>query len=322
MTLVCVGCGDGEGVDPNHCPLLPLTFPSRTWFINANQLSGTLPASYTGLTFLSSFNAVNNYLSGTVPAALVSTLGSGVFQSNCFDNVFPRTTGVVIACPTMTATPSPSPSASPYPYFPFVPAAVPPTPTWTLVWSNNGTAAYDAGETATNALMNALPLFMRTCSNCLASHTTVFYRRLTPIGAVSPYALMTSYWGSANNLLNTDFQLFSSLTDLQAGTNPWQVPAAPWTMACHGGGVGSLCWWWLCLDCAARRKHTKGISCSEELYGEWLVGSVGSLCWCAMSWLCCAAACPVSYAAATLRSLCPYHAPPPTASFSTHPLSL
>ena len=115
---------------------------------------------------------------------------------------------------SVTTAPAPAPAVA------YTPGTVPATPTWTVVYKTDGSV--DLGETATNDAFAKTLIFKRECTNCDPEHTTIFYKRLTPIPAgTSIYQLMTTTWASAGNQLNTDFKLYSSLDDLKADTGAW-----------------------------------------------------------------------------------------------------
>jgi hypothetical protein len=65
-------------------------------------------------------------------------------------------------------------------------------------------------------------IFYRACPSCVSTHQHIWYRRLTPIGTFSMYSNAFQTWASAQNVLNVDFALYSSLNDLLADTNRWQ----------------------------------------------------------------------------------------------------
>ena len=81
---------------------------------------------------------------------------------------------------------------------------------------------YDLNEVHTNALFAASSVFFRLCSSCSPDYQMIFYRRLTPMPcSFSMYSNMVYTWASASNTLGTDFNLYSSWSDLLAGTNAW-----------------------------------------------------------------------------------------------------
>ena len=89
------------------------------------------------------------------------------------------------------------------------------------VYSKGSYGNLDKGESYTNNLFAASKIFLRECKDCVDTHKNIFYKRLTPIpSSLSIYRLFNN-WTSANNILNTDFKLYSSWADLQADTNAW-----------------------------------------------------------------------------------------------------
>merc|ERR1719313_52557 len=63
----------------------------------------------------------------------------------------------------------------------------------------------------------------RYCADCRGSHKEIFYKRLTPVPkGFSFYDLFLVTWSNANNKLGVDFNLYSSLADARAGSNPWK----------------------------------------------------------------------------------------------------
>ena len=94
---------------------------------------------------------------------------------------------------------------------------------WTVFWSNEPGKEGDIGEYATNTAFAKTWIIKRECSNCDLDHGLIYYKRLTPIPpGVSIYQLMTRSWTSNGNILGTDFQLYSSMYDLQNNINPWK----------------------------------------------------------------------------------------------------
>ena len=94
--------------------------------------------------------------------------------------------------------------------------------TWVLGLSDS----YDMGEAAFNNLFHtsSTHIIKRICSGmCEESHGTIFYKRLTQLGTFGPYDSMCCNWMSANNLLHTDFELYSTYADAIAETNGWQT---------------------------------------------------------------------------------------------------
>jgi len=93
-------------------------------------------------------------------------------------------------------------------------------PSWTTVYSDN--PRIDLGASATDALFNQSKVFRRLCKTCDAEHTEIYYKRITPIpSGWSVYNNMKTVWASANNIINIDFKLYSTYSDLINDTNPW-----------------------------------------------------------------------------------------------------
>ena len=69
------------------------------------------------------------------------------------------------------------------------------------------------------------PVFyvMRKCVDCNISHKTIIYKRLTPVPEdLNVEALFLWYWvDEPGNTRGVDFDLFSSMEDALAGTDPW-----------------------------------------------------------------------------------------------------
>lgn len=90
------------------------------------------------------------------------------------------------------------------------------------------TKTYDmaARDKAFRELFNKSPnkIVYRFCPLCLDSHRHIFYRRLTAVPAASTFNFLDLFmnnWFSKNNLLNTDFKLYSTYDDAIADRNAW-----------------------------------------------------------------------------------------------------
>ena len=99
---------------------------------------------------------------------------------------------------------------------------------WTTFLSKGAYGLVDLGATASNQLFasSSTKIIRRLCSECVASHRTVYYRRLTPLpGGFSIYDTLASNWFSTNNVLNVDFELYNTYDDALIGNNAtrWQV---------------------------------------------------------------------------------------------------
>lgn len=68
---------------------------------------------------------------------------------------------------------------------------------------------------------NGGPIARLCYSGCVSSHQKILYHRITEL-TVDLYTYMKTEWKSAGNILNTDFRLHSSYSDVLSNTNPWQ----------------------------------------------------------------------------------------------------
>jgi hypothetical protein len=100
---------------------------------------------------------------------------------------------------------------------------------WTLVTSKvQGSEPfffnYDLGETSVNRLWKKqrLKIFKRICLDCEPTHREIFYRRLSPMTGFNAYRQMTSKWTSSDNVMDKDFELFSSFEDAMKRENKWK----------------------------------------------------------------------------------------------------
>jgi len=94
-------------------------------------------------------------------------------------------------------------------------------PTFTTVYSKGSYGSVDLGATETNRLFGISNVFRRECSDCVGPYTEIYYKRLTPIpSTLSIYSLFNE-WKSTNNLINVDFKLYRSMSDLLKDTNAW-----------------------------------------------------------------------------------------------------
>ena len=64
--------------------------------------------------------------------------------------------------------------------------------------------------------------FVRTCPDCIDSHKTIVYRRLSELPETESFgALILDTWSSENNVLGEDFELYSSVQDAKKQVNQW-----------------------------------------------------------------------------------------------------
>ena len=64
-------------------------------------------------------------------------------------------------------------------------------------------------------------ILVRECEGQDCAVPMIFYKRITDVATWEPYDDMFSTWSSNNNLINNDFELYSSLKDLVMGQNKW-----------------------------------------------------------------------------------------------------
>ena len=70
------------------------------------------------------------------------------------------------------------------------------------------------------------PIIRRICKSsgsysCVASHQTIYYKRLRNKDSFDAYGNMKETWSSIDNVLGIDFNLYSSLQDVLSDTNAW-----------------------------------------------------------------------------------------------------
>ena len=134
-----------------------------------------------------------------------------------------------------TGNPSVVPSIQPS-YMPSIlPSVV------SLVWS---TAPTDRDTFNTKFVANG-GLVERTCPGCGSDHQTMVYKRTSALPAGKDwYQLFMEDWFSSQNNINTDFKLYSSVSDAETDTNAWQYcnyddPGIGFPRDCgKTGGVG------------------------------------------------------------------------------------
>ncbi|KAK3274515.1 hypothetical protein CYMTET_17300, partial [Cymbomonas tetramitiformis] len=128
-----------------------------------------------------------------------------------------------------TTPPPPSPPP-PAPYFPntkfvcpFACGAATGEVYWSLALAKGNYGTVDVGAAALDALFTASTsgIVKRLCSSCAASHREIYYKRLPNRATISLHGYLASNWSSTENVLNVDFELYSSHADALAGTNRW-----------------------------------------------------------------------------------------------------
>jgi hypothetical protein len=97
-------------------------------------------------------------------------------------------------------------------------------PEWTVV-QGAATSAHsdvDLGADTFNAMFAACPVVRYT--NPSMTGSPAVYKRHASAGAYpgNAHDLFTYLWAKADNAFHTDFDIYPSLEDARAGTNPWQ----------------------------------------------------------------------------------------------------
>ena len=67
-------------------------------------------------------------------------------------------------------------------------------------------------------------IVLRLCPNCMPSHQFIYYKRLTPVpSSLNLMDLLMNNWFDTNNVLHTDFELYSTYEEALAGDGgEWQ----------------------------------------------------------------------------------------------------
>eukprot|EP00854_Cymbomonas_tetramitiformis_P023252 gene23252-28141_t len=94
---------------------------------------------------------------------------------------------------------------------------------WSLALAKGSYGAVDIGEDALDALFTASTagIVKRLCSSCATSHREIYYKRLPRRAPISLHGYLASNWSSTANILNVDFELYSTHADALAGANRW-----------------------------------------------------------------------------------------------------
>jgi hypothetical protein len=108
-----------------------------------------------------------------------------------------------------------------------------PDPTKWKQFAGRGTTFYPTkttdlkvleSEFRTQFALSPNKIVYRHCPRCLTSHQHIYYRRITPLpdpNTFNFYDLFLSNWISKNNVLNVDFELYSTYDDAINRNNKW-----------------------------------------------------------------------------------------------------
>ena len=98
----------------------------------------------------------------------------------------------------------------------------------------------------------------------------MYYKRLSPIGTFDAYGNMLETWRSASNTRGTDYDIYSSLSDAQAGTNPWRGycnyddGGVAFPRDCQPTSNGAACWNSLSRNTPASYRFSVTINAKKE----------------------------------------------------------
>mmetsp|Transcript_7566 Transcript_7566/g.11135 ORF Transcript_7566/g.11135 Transcript_7566/m.11135 type:complete len:511 (+) Transcript_7566:55-1587(+) len=82
----------------------------------------------------------------------------------------------------------------------------------------------EIGEEQFMTLFNASTnkIVRRVCRSCWESHREIYYKRITPVpSTLDLYDTFLNNWFSTDNVLNEDFELYSTYEDALSGDNKW-----------------------------------------------------------------------------------------------------
>jgi hypothetical protein len=101
--------------------------------------------------------------------------------------------------------------------------AVSASPGWTPVYQKGSYGSIDVGSASFFSTFEASPnkIAQRLCASCAATHSEVYYKRITNTGNYNPYSVLIDSWIQTDNTLGTDFELYSTYEDAIAGNNKW-----------------------------------------------------------------------------------------------------
>lgn len=174
------------------------------WGSLANVDGSILEYSITNVTF-------TNNVGCSSGEAFTIHLGNDAVNGNCYANNGMRcyTNGYYSAIPCYTQYCNQKNNQLPS-------LAVTCSTEWIPAYSiTSGNVISTLGESM-DSMFQKSGIFYRNCSNCVDSHRDIYYKRITPIPSqFSMYHSILQTWYSTNNVLNLDFYLYSSWSDLQ-----------------------------------------------------------------------------------------------------------
>eukprot|EP00854_Cymbomonas_tetramitiformis_P013015 gene13015-15376_t len=95
---------------------------------------------------------------------------------------------------------------------------------WRRVLARGSFGTEDDSAMTIQTLLEASPtgIVRRLCDGCSTSHRELYYKRLTDASTITAYDLLAGTWNSTNNVLNQDFELYSSYSAATARTDRWR----------------------------------------------------------------------------------------------------
>jgi len=96
---------------------------------------------------------------------------------------------------------------------------------WELIAGKDAFDFHSMGNGLFNTLYEEAPhkIFYRVCATCVKSHQHIYYKRLTGIpDGYNLFDTLKSKWSQANNVMGTDFNLYSTFQDALDNKNEWQ----------------------------------------------------------------------------------------------------
>jgi len=96
---------------------------------------------------------------------------------------------------------------------------------WELIGGKDAFDFHSMGLGLFNTLYEEAPqkILYRVCATCVESHQHIYYKRLSDIP--DGYDLLNTVknkWSQTNNVMGTDFNLYSTFQDAQDNTNEWE----------------------------------------------------------------------------------------------------
>jgi len=96
---------------------------------------------------------------------------------------------------------------------------------WELIAGKDAFDFHSMGDGLFNTLYEEAPhkIFYRVCATCVESHQHIYYKRLTGIpDGYDLFNTLKNSWRQTNNVMGTDFNLYSTFQDAINNTNEWQ----------------------------------------------------------------------------------------------------